>query len=160
MKEGTKFFREGGGETGVPVADDVRGDPIMREDVLGVVPCHGRGAISFITGDEKGGLGAVVIGDGQDGVKTIGKGELDDEVHGNNLEREGGRISDDRVEGGLRSGGKWFRGLADGAAFDIGSDEGAKLGPPVVKAEEGGGFKSTRVSSSGGVMVEGGHPPS
>ena len=80
-------------------------------------------------------FGAVMVGDGEYGVKTPRLRELGDEVQGNGLEGEG-VLWFDRVEGGSCLVCIYFVCLALSAAFHVVDDKLLHVRPPVVAFEE------------------------
>ena len=101
-----------------------------------------------------------MVGDGENTIKTIGRWEFNDEVHGNILEGKGSVVSGDGAVGSAGVGHKRFGGLAGGASTDEGGNEVLYMGPPVVFCKEETSFQNSRVTRCGGVMIEGGHSPS
>ena len=71
VEEAAKFLWEVGCEVGISVCDDFAGSTIMREDVLDVEVSDGGGGGRFVTGDENGSFGAVVVCDGEDAVESV-----------------------------------------------------------------------------------------
>ena len=94
-----------------------------------------------------------MVGDGEDAVKSGGERELNDKIHGNSFEGEGGAVGRDRTVRDAGARGNGFGGLAGGTSSDEGGDEGFHMGPPIVLGDEKAGFEDTRVSCGGGIMV-------
>jgi len=53
------------------VADDLQGNPIVREDLRGVKFCNTFRVNGFLAGDEDASLGDIVVGDCVDGVVAL-----------------------------------------------------------------------------------------
>ena len=94
-----------------------------------------------------------MICDSEDTIEAIGGQEFDDEVHSNGFKWKSGAVSSDGVMGDVGMGCKNLGGLTGGAAADKGGDIVLHVGPPVVFHKEKAGFKNTRVTGGGGVMV-------
>ena len=70
----------------------------MAEHVADEKLRHSLGADVLPAGDEERRLGAVVVGDGEDGVVVLRLWEFGDEVHRNHLEGEGPCRWEDRAQ--------------------------------------------------------------
>ena len=160
VEEAAKLFWEMGCKAGIAVRDDLAGSAVVWEDVLDIEVGDGGGGGRFVTGDENSSLGAIVIRDGKDAVEAVGEWEFNDEVHGNGFEGEGGAVSCDGAVRDTGARGIDFCGLTNGATTDEGGDEGFHVGPPVVLGDEEAGFEDAGVARGGGIVVQGGHPPS
>ena len=153
VEDATKFLWEVGCETGISVGNDLAGSAVMWKDMLNIEVGDGGGGGCLITGDENGRFRAVVVCNGEDAVKAIGEWELNDEIHGNGFEGEGGAIGRD---GAVRNAGARcisFGGLAGGTTPDEGGDEGLHVGPPVVLGDEETGFEDPGVTCGVGIMI-------
>ena len=107
----------------------------------------------FSAGDKQHCFGAVMVGDGEYGVKAPRLREFGDEVEGNCLKGEG-VLWFDWVEGGSGLVCVRFICLALRATLHIVSDKLLHVRPPVVAFEEGKSVLDSRVSCHRCVMVE------
>ena len=153
IEDTAEFLREMGGKTGISVCDDLAGGAVMWKDMLDVKVGDGGGGGRFMAGDKNGSFGAVVVGDGEDAVESIGEREFNYEVHGNGLEGEGSVVSCDGAVRNTGARGIDFGGLTGGAALDEGGDKGLHVGPPVVFGDEETGLEDARVAGGVGIMV-------
>ena len=76
-----------------------------------------------------------MVHDSEDAVKAVGKWELNNEVHGNGFEWEGGTVSGDGAVRDAGARGIDLGGLTGGATTDEGGDEVLHVGPPVIFGE-------------------------
>ena len=90
----------------------------------------------------------------QKGIKTIGKGEVGDQITRDLLEGAGAG-GWNREEWGVRRMGVDLVLLARGAPADITPDVRGKARPPKLRGNELASFEDTGVASSGMVMVAG-----
>ena len=107
----------------------------------------------FSARDEQCCFGAVMVGDGEYGVKASRLGEFGDEVEGNCFEGEG-VLWFDWVEGRSSLVCVCFVCLALSTALHIVGDKLLHVRPPVVAFEEGKSVRNSGVSSHRCVMVE------
>ena len=110
----------------------------MREYVSKVELGYSWSVNFFSAGDEQRCFGAVMVDDGEYGVKASRLGEFGDEVEGNCFEGEG-VLQFDWVEGRSSLVCVRFVCLALGATFHIVDDKLLHVRPPVVAFEEGKG---------------------
>ena len=94
-----------------------------------------------------------MIRNGEDAVKTIGEWELDDKIHSDGLEGEGGAVGDDGAVRDAGARGIDFGGLTGGATSDERGDKGLHVRPPIVLGDEETGFEDAWVAGGGGIMV-------
>ena len=110
----------------------------MREYVSKVELGYSWSVDFFSAGDKQHCLGAVVVSDGEYGVKVPRFRELGDEVKGDCFERKG-VLWFEWVEGGFSLVSVRFVCLALSAALHIVDNELLHVRPPVVVFEEGKG---------------------
>ena len=125
----------------------------MREYVFKVELGYSWSVDFFSARDEQCCFGAVMVGDGEYGVKASRLGEFGDEVKGNCFEGEG-VLQFDWVEGRSSLVCVCFVCLALSAALHIVDDKLLHVRPPVVVFEEGKGVQNSGVSGHRCVMVE------
>ena len=94
-----------------------------------------------------------MVGNGEDAVKAVGEGELNNEIHGDGFKGEGSAVGRDGAMGNTGSRGNGLGGLTGGATVDEGGDKGFHMGPPIVVGDEKASFEDAGVTCSGGVMV-------
>ena len=125
----------------------------MREYVSKVELGYSWSVDFFSARDEQCRFGAVMVGDGEYGVKAPQFREFGDEVKGNCLE---GKcvLRFDWVEGGSSLVCVRFVCLALSTALHVVDNKLLHVRPPVVAFEEGKGVKNSGVSSHRCVMVE------
>ena len=129
----------------------------MREYVSKVELGYPWSVDFFSAGDKQRCFGAVMVGDGEYGVKTPRLRKLGDEVKGDCFEGKG-VLWFDWVEGGSCLVCVRLVCLALGAALHIVDNKLLHVRPPVVAFEEGKGVQNSGVSGHGCVMVEVQHP--
>ena len=107
-----------------------------------------------MTGGEDGHFGDVMVDKNSNGIKTLRRGESDNEIHGRGRER-GGIFGWDDGEKGNRSAVRLIlRRLTDSAAIDIAEDESTHPGPEEMTANKVIGFIATGVASGGGIVEQ------
>jgi hypothetical protein len=153
VEDAAKFLWEVGREMGISVCDDLAGSTVVWKNVLDVKIGNGGGGSRFMAGNEDGRFRAVMVGDGEDAVKTVGERELNDEIHGDGFKGEGGAVSRDGAVGNTGARGNGFGGLTGGATSDERGDKGFHMRPPVILGDEEAGFEDAGVTCGGGVMV-------
>ena len=94
-----------------------------------------------------------MVCNGEDAVESVGERELDNEIHSNGFEGEGGAVGRDGAVGNTGSRGDGLGGLTGGATLDEGGDKGFHMGPPIILGDKKAGFEDAGVTCSGGVMV-------
>ena len=107
----------------------------------------------YSAGDKQRCFGAVMVGDGEYGVKAPRLRKLGDKVEGNCLEGKG-VLWFDWIEGGSCLVCVRFVCLALSATLHIVNDKLLHVRPPVVAFEEGKGVQNSGVSSHRCVMVK------
>ena len=153
IKDVAEFFWEVGREAGISVCDDFVGSAVVWKDMLDVKVSNGGGGGHFMAGDENGSFRAIVVCDGEDAVKSVGKREFNDEVHGDGLKGEGGAVGCDGAVRDTGVRGIDFGGLTGGATADEGGDKGLHVGPPVILGDEETGFEDAGVAGGVGIML-------
>ena len=153
IEDAAKFLREVGCEAGVPVCNDLVGSAVMWKNMLDVKIGDGGGGGRFVTGNENGSFRAVVVGNGEDAVKSVGKRKFNDEVHGDGLKGEGGAVGRDGAVRNTGARGIDFGGLTGGATPDEGGYKGFHMGPPVILGDEETGFEDAGMACGVGIMV-------
>ena len=153
VKNAAEFLREMRCEAGIPVCDDFAGGAVMWKDVLNIEVSDGGGGGRFMARDENSSLRTVVIRDGEDAVEAIGERKLNNEIHSDGLEGEGGVVGCDGAVGDTGARGVDLGGLTGGAASDVGGDKGLHVGPPVILGDEETGFEDAWVAGGGGIVV-------
>ena len=148
-----EFLREVRGEAGISVSDNLAGGAIVWENMLDIKIGNGGGGGCFVAGNENGSFRAVMVCDSEDAVKTVGKRELNDEVHGHGFKWEGGVVGSNGAVWDTGTRGNGLGGLTGGASTDEGGDEVLHVGPPVVVGEEEASFEDARVAHGGGIVV-------
>ena len=129
----------------------------MREYVSKVELGYSWSVDFFSAGNKQCCFGAVMVGDGEYGVKALRFRELGDEIKGNCLEGKG-VLRFDRVEGGSCLVRVCFVCLALSAALHVVDNKLLHVRPPVVAFEEGKDVQNSGVSGHRCVMVEVQHP--
>ena len=129
----------------------------MREYVSKVELGYSWSVDFFSAGNKQCRFGAVMVGDGENGVKAPRFRELDDEIKGNCLEGKG-VLRFDWVEGGSCLVCVHFVCLALSAALHVVDNKLLHVRPPVVAFEEGKCVQNSGVSGHRCVMVEVQHP--
>ena len=129
----------------------------MREYVSKVELGYSWSVDVFSARDEQRRFGAVMVGDGEYGVKAPRLREFGDEVEGNCFEGEG-VLWLDWVEGRSSLVCVRFVCLTLSATLHVVNDKLLHVRPPVVAFEEGKGVKNSGVSGHRCVMVEVQHP--
>ena len=125
----------------------------MWKNMLDIEIGNGRGGGRLMAGNEESGFRTVVVCDSEDAVKAVGERELNNKVHGDGFEGEGGVVSGNRTVRDAGARGIDLGGLTGGATTDEGGDEGFHVGPPVIFGEEKAGFEDARVACSRGIVV-------
>src|SRR5882762_10175480 len=107
-----------------------------------------------MTGGEDGHFGDVMVNKNSNGIKTLIRGESDDEIHGRGRERSG-IFGWNNGEKGNRSAVRLILcRWTDSAAIDIVEDKSAHPGPEEMTANEVIGFVATGVASGGGIVEQ------
>ena len=153
IEDAAEFLREMRGEAGIAVGDNLARGAVVWEHMLDVKLGDGGGCGGFMARDKNSRFRAVVVRDGEDAVKAVGEGELNDKVHSDGFEWEGGAVSGDGAVRDTGARGVSFGGLTGGASSDEGGDKVFHVGPPVVFGDKKAGFKDTRVTCGGGIVV-------
>jgi hypothetical protein len=153
VEDTAKFLREMGRKTGISVRDDLAGSAVVWENMLDVKIGNSGGGSRFVAGNEDGRFRAIVVGNGEDAVKAVREGELNNEIHGDSFEGEGGAVSCDGAVGNTGARGNGFGGLTGGATSDERGDKGFHMGPPIIFGDEKASFEDAGVTCGGGVMV-------
>ena len=94
-----------------------------------------------------------MVSDSENAIKTLGRWEFDDKIHGDGLKEKGSAVGGNRIVGHVGVGHKGLSGLASGTTADKGGDKVLHMGPPVVLCKKKTGFKNAGVARGGGVMV-------
>ena len=121
--------------------------------MLNIEVGNGGGGGCFVAGNEDGSFQAVMVCDSEDAVKTVGKREFNNEVHGDSFDGEGGASGGDRAVRDTGVRGIDLGGLAGGATTDEGGDKVLHVGPPVIFREEKASFQNARVACGGGIVI-------
>jgi hypothetical protein len=116
---------------GVLVRDDPLGDSEMWKNVAAVELCNSCGINSFCTWDKQGRLGAVMVCDHKDSVKTLRSGKVSDEIHGHCV--KGKRVGPgcNRMKRDTWPVSGRFGDLARGTTLNVCRDERALVQPPI-----------------------------
>ena len=153
VEDAAEFLREMRCEAGIPVCDDLARGAIMWKDVLNIEVGDGGGGGRFMARDKNGSLRTVVIRDGEDAVEAVREWKLDNEIHSDGLEGEGGAVGCDGAVRDTGARGIDFGGLAGGATSDKRGDKGLHVRPPIVFGDEETGFEDAWVTGGGGIVV-------
>jgi hypothetical protein len=94
-----------------------------------------------------------MVGDSENGVKTLRDGEISNEVHGHCVEGERLWSGGNGMKRDFWLMGGWFGGLAGGTAPDVRRNKGALVRPPIVSGNRLQGSVDAGVSCRGMVMV-------
>ena len=153
IEDAAEFLREVGRETGIAVRDDLAGSTVVWKNMLDVKVGNSGGGSHFVAGNEDGRFRAVMIGNGEDAVKSVREWEFNDKVHSDGLEGEGGAVGRDGAVRDTGARGNGLGGLTGGATTDKGGDKGFHMGPPIVLGDEKASFEDAGVTCGEGIVV-------
>ena len=106
------------GEAGISIGDNFAGSAIVWENMLDIEIGNGGGGGRFVAGNENSGFRTVVVCNGEDAIKTIGKWKFNDEIHGHGFEWKSGVVGGNGAVWDTGVRGIDFGGLAGGATLD------------------------------------------
>src|SRR5882762_4689168 len=107
-----------------------------------------------MTGGEDGHFGDIMVNENSNGIKTLRRGESDDEIHRRGRERSGIFGWDDGEKGNRSAVRLILCRLTDSAAIDIVEDKSAHSGPEEMTTNKVISFIATGVASGRGIVEQ------